>query len=546
MRLYGLYINILLFVIIATLAITPSFAADKAVKKETANAESQTKDQAKDRTAPKLLIPQLSKKTKDDTPLYKAEKLLNDEELSSKLALALARDEMEGIVLGLHVVDAITGEEYIGINSMKPLVPASNVKILSTAAALKHLGSDYKFETGFFSLTEIDKNGLLDGDLIVVGGGNPMLPQSEMSKMVLGLYALGLRKINGNIIIDDTFFDDQRPGPGWEEDDTDNSYQAPMGAFSFNYNSLTIFVQPGASNKPPLVSILPKSSYYTLENTATTTDYKNTELLVHTPKAGNRNKVTIKGNINRKAKRRVFKLKIDNPPLFAGISLKDTLEREGIEVSGSVELGDNSEETKLIWTHKSKRLSEVVNKINGYSNNHAAEQVMKTLGAELYEPPGTWDKGLKAVKEFIRDELGFDDNEYTLANASGLASVNFIPPAIFTKLLQKMIRDPYVGPEFVTSLAVAGQSGTMDESFTELIDYDMLRAKTGSMEQVIALSGYLSTRSGRTLAISFIMNECRGHNRLKLLRIQEEIVYLLTSYSPDADVLKKNKINKEN
>lgn len=479
-----------------------------------------------------LLIPEIKTVTGDNVPFFEPGELLSGEELRSKLAVSLAREELEGVVLGLHVKDAVSKKEYIDINSSKPLVPASNVKILTTAAALFYLGVDYRFKTGFYSEAEIDLNGSLKGDLIVYGSGDPMLTQAEMTRMVNGLYKLGLRKIEGDIIIDESYFEKAGPGPGWEEDDTDNSYQSPMGAFSFNYNKVAVYVVPGKINSTPMVSILPKSSYYRLSNTAVTTEYQNTNLVVHTPLDGDKNKITVEGNINTKASRRVFNLKIDNPAMFAGMSLKDTFQREDIVVTGKIKTGKKTENASLVYTHKSKRLSDIVNKINRDSNNHATEQVLLILGAELYGAPANWEKGLKAVKQFIKNELGFDESKYTINNGSGLASVNFVPAEIFTALLIMMMRNPYIGPEFVGSLAIAKHSGTLDESFTRLKKQDFIRAKTGSMEQVIALSGYLSTRSGHTLVISFIMNECRGHNRLKLLKIQEEIIYLLMSYAP--------------
>lgn len=482
---------------------------------------------------PRLLIPELQEKPGPDTPLFKGGGALNNEMLGQALARALARPEMEGIRVGLHVVDAISGEEIISRNADETFVPASNVKLITTAMALKLLGPSYRFETELLSTAKIDGKGSLEGDLVIRGGGDPYLGPEQLAGFADELHSHGLRHISGNILIDEGYFDDKREGAGWEQDDTDNSYQAPMGAMSVNFNSITIYISPGALNAPPLVSILPQSSYLKIDNKALTTDVGRTLLIVHTPRSGEGNTLKIGGRIHPEASRRVFWRKIDNPPLFAGMTLRDAFDRAGIITDGTVKIGSAPKEAVRLFAYHSPPLWRIVTMINKISNNHATEQIVKSMGAVKKGSPGSWDKGLAVLRELILEQLEYKADTYVLNNGSGLGDVNRIPPRLFTRLLTRMLRDPDSGPEFVASLAIAGRDGTLLEYFNGGGEADLLRAKTGSLEQVIALSGYLMTRAGQTLALSLIMNECRGHNRLRLLDIQKEFVIMLANFAPN-------------
>ena len=466
-----------------------------------------------------------------DHPLYEGDAALDDQSLKDRLSLALARPEMDGVKVGLHVIGAHDGKVLIDINGGESMNPASNQKLLTTAVALKRLGPGYTFKTRFLAKAPIGMDGVLNGSLYIAGGGDPWLVIEQLYKIGAELYARGLRKIKGDIIIDDGFFDQLREPPGWEQDDTDNAYQAPTGALSANFNAVSVYVAPGEAGKAAKVTVLPMTRYISVENSAVTVERRRTRLTVHSLKDKDKNKVSVEGRINTKANRRVFHLKIDNPPLFAGWAIHDALKQIGIKTTGYVKIGCAPDDLEEIHTFHSPPLSRLAAYINKYSNNHMAEQTLKTIGAEIGES-GSLEEGLAVLREFIEGELGYPADAYTVRNGSGLGDVNSVSPELLTRVLAYMDNDRRLGPDYLATMAVAGRDGTLSSLFTGDNVTEMFRGKTGSLEQVIALSGYLVTAGERRLAVSLIFNECRGHEWRRLKEIQQEIIRILASWDP--------------
>ncbi len=455
---------------------------------------------------------------------------LDDRDLAARISQTLGRPGLDGLRIGLHVQDIDNGEVWIDHHGDTPLNPASNMKLITTATALSALGPDFRFKTEFRAAAPLDTNGVLHGDLSIVGFGNPWMVVEELYRLAAELHAIGLRRIEGDILIDDRYFDAVREGPGWEQDDTDNAYQAPMGALSANFNSIAVYILPGEEGQPARVSLLPLSRYAPIENSAVTENGRRTRLIVHSVKTDTGNKITVEGHIHPKASRRVFFLKADNPPLYAGWAIHDALKQLGITCTGYVKSRPASSDAKPFFTFRSPRLPFIIGKINKHSNNHMAEQLIKTMGAEIHGVPGSWEKGIDVVQTFLQTTIGVSPDAYVMRNGSGLGDVNQIPPALFTRLLAHMANDPELGPDFISAQAVAGRDGTLRKRFQDTDVANRLRGKTGSLEQVMALSGYLYTRDGRRLAVSILFNDCLGKNRLELKQVQDEIILLLANH----------------
>ncbi|RJO64111.1 MAG: D-alanyl-D-alanine carboxypeptidase/D-alanyl-D-alanine-endopeptidase [Myxococcales bacterium] len=467
-----------------------------------------------------------------DLPFYESGQPLDDKLLAGKLSASLSRPELEKVRFGLHAIDLSTDEPLVEVGGRTMLNPASNQKVLTTAVALLKLGPEYRFATEIRSLAQPTAEGALKGDLYLVGGGDPWMVVEQVYRLAAELYAVGLRKIEGDLVVDQSFFDDVYQGPGWEQDDSNAAYQAPMGALSVNFNTIAVYVTPAANGQPPAVGVLPLSPYLKIDNTAVTSEHARSAVIVDAPKDGDKNKLVVTGTIHPKSGRRIFFVKIDNPPLFAGWAIHDALKKVGIEVKGKVVVRKAPESSEVLYKFLSPPLATLISLVNKYSNNHMAEQILKTVGAETRGAPGTWDKGLQTMHEVIEQELAFPANGYVLKNGSGLGDVNQIPPELLTRMLSRMYHDPQVGPEYMTSMAVAGRDGTLRSNYRDEALRGKLRAKTGTLEQVIALSGYLLTRSGRMLAVSLVFNDCLGKDRWRLRRIQEEVFALLADWDP--------------
>lgn len=454
----------------------------------------------------------------------------------ARLREILTRLNEKGITVGLQVLELEEGRSLFSHEPLRPLVPASNVKLASTAAALHALGPGYRFTTRLLRRGSLGPDGVLAGDLVVVGGGDPMLSSERLTMLAESLKTRGLSRVRGDLVVDDSFFTQTRQGPGWDEDDSDHYYQAPMGAFSAHYNSVWVHVLPGRPGAPVRVVTIPESSYLEIENMAVTREDTRGRLTVHTPPLGERNAVRVEGDMRPGSPRRAFYLKIDNPPLYAGMSLRDTLARHGVKIDGKVRTGLRESGDRLLLSFRSPPLAQVATLINKSSNNHAAEQLILTLAAERGPQPD-WEGGMEQVRGFLHETLGLSPEGVTLKNGSGLGMINRAPADFFARLLFRVAAMSRFGPEFVASLAIAGNDGTLSGQFKEKDREQelLMRGKTGTLMDVLALSGYLERTDGLRLAVSLIFNGCSGHNRLELRAEQERILRLLAGQAPPED-----------
>ena len=456
-----------------------------------------------------------------------------DVRLDKAIRRILHAPELRNALAGVHVRSMADGRMLFGRNEARLFNPASNMKILTTAAALWYLGASYRFRTTCWRDENL-RAGVLHGNLYVKGHGDPMLTTEELFGFVNEIALTGIREIRGDLVVDDTFFDRVREGPGWEQETGDHAYAAPVGALSVNFNTFELYIRPGAHPGAPLeVSMWPEvpslevtSSGYTRGRRSRTRVWVGT-----TRQPDDRVRITIRGAmaVDHQAGR-VVRRRVHDPTRYAGEMIHSLLEMRGVDVKGTVRAGVVDEAVAIpVGTRWSKSLAEIVSILNKYSNNFMAEQLLKTLGAEMYEQPGSWALGNRAIAGFLRD-IGIDDAKVVLGNGSGLNDANRITPEQVTRVLQAMYDRFEVRPEFVASLAVAGSSGTITRRFEDSPAEARLRAKTGSLRGVSALSGYVVTRDGQVLAFSVMMNDYEGRART-MWRIQDEIGVALAQFS---------------
>ncbi len=452
--------------------------------------------------------------------------------LQEELSEIMKAPELKNAFTGVHVRSFKGDRTLFSRNSSKLFNPASNQKLLTTAAALWNLGPNYHFKTVARRDRKM-RNGVVEGNLYIKGYGDPTLTTENLFGFVNDIAMHGIKKINGHVIIDDTFFDQVTEGPGWEQERSDHAYAAPMSALAVNFGTFVVRVQPGERMGdaarvvmwPQVKSIKVASSAFTRAPGSRTRIWVGT-----TKRPGQNIEVTVRGAIalnnhyGKKVRRRVYA-----PSRYAGEMIKEMLQMRGIRIRGRVKRGTMPKRgTVHVAAHWSQTLATIVSTLNKYSNNFTAEQILKTLGAEMYEAPGTWDKGNRAIKEFLTS-IGIEDGTFVLGNGSGLNDVNRVTPEQITLLLKTMYDRFEVRPEFVSSLAVAGNSGTIVGRFENSPADSRLRAKTGSLTGVSALSGYVVTKNDEILAFSVMMNDYPGRART-MWRIQDRIGIALARY----------------
>ncbi|MBL9041055.1 MAG: D-alanyl-D-alanine carboxypeptidase/D-alanyl-D-alanine-endopeptidase [Myxococcales bacterium] len=446
--------------------------------------------------------------------------------------------------IGIAVLDLDSGQLLYGKNADLQINIASNVKLFTTAAALTLLGPEYRYKTVLYGdRDKTDKPGEWK-NLYLRGYGDPWLSTEDLWKLTNELTVRGVKRVKGDIVIDDTFFDEQRVGPAFEQKNQDSAYRAPQGAVSLNNNAITVRVLPAlVEGQPARVIVDPGSAYIALTNEARTVGNGRTSLIVEASEEKDavpgreRTMVRVRGTIRTSESSGIdFHKRVAHPDLYAGATLIDLLSKRGIQVVGKVSRGTAPPTAQLLDTHHSQPLGVLVRDINKRSNNFTAEQVLKTLGADSSGKPGSWQKGIQAVSRYL-ETLGILPGRYQMVNGSGLFDSNRFSATQVVTLLRAAYRDFRIAADFVASLAVAGADGTIAHRLGGTPADRYVRAKTGTLNGISCLSGYAGTPLSSQqpirppLAFSILVNdvdEAGGTGTAK--RLQDAIVETLVAF----------------
>ena len=433
--------------------------------------------------------------------------------------------------VGINVVSVTTGEVLYDAGADKLYHPASTMKLLTAAAALVRLKPNYRFHTTLYA--EGFKGGHVRGNVYLKGRGDPLFAIEDLAKMVEALAQSGVKEIDGDIVVDDTYFDDVPKGKGWMWDDGPiGGYYSHQSALTVNRNGVTVTVSPGAEIGGPVnVRLDPSTAYVEVLNDAVTVGASESgSLLVERQtKPVPANVLTIRGfvPVSQEAIRR--RVDIVNPALFCGTLFREALARNGISVQGVVRQGVVPDGASEIAVHTSLPLSLIVRKMNKRSDNLIAELLLKTLGAEVVGAVGTSQKGLRVINEFL-SETGIATTQSRLADGSGVSRYNLLSASMLTNLLVRMFQDFSVMPEYVMSLPIAGVDGTLSWRMKDSGAAGVLRAKTGTMRGVTTLAGYAMTVDGEIIAFAMLMSHYVGSSNPRRA-LQDKIGKILTRFS---------------
>lgn len=430
---------------------------------------------------------------------------------------------------GIEVVSLKDGKDLYQRNEDKQFMPASTVKLITAMVALKELGPNYKFKTEFYTKGEI-KDGVIDGDLYVKGYGNPYMVSEQLWFIAKELHKKGIKEINGNIIADDSYFDSKKHSPGWYEetsrDDRSKAYSAPNGALSFNFNTIEVHVKSGEKAlDEPIITLDPEVKYLEVINQAQTYPrYNNIEVLRE--KREGKDVIVIYGGI-KLGKEKVSRVNVSEPAEYFMTVFKEFLKKEGVSVKGFLEKGFVTEQAELIFTHESKPLSSIIKDLCKYSNNFVADQIVKTLDAELNQKQGSLEGGVEILKNYL-DRLGLKGHE--LVDGSGYSIKNKLTPNQVIKILEEAYSDFEIFPEFIAAQSIAGLDGSLQDRLNAISGE--ARAKTGTLGDtgVSNLSGYVKTKDNDVLAFSILM-QSRDLKIWQMRDLQDEIIEKLADYS---------------
>ncbi len=423
----------------------------------------------------------------------------------------LERPPLKGAHVGLEVVSLEDGQVVYARAADELLNPASNTKLVTSAAALLRLGPEFRFTT------EVRSDGRLPNgkvkNLYVKGGGDPTLNTERLQGLVADLFHRGVRGVQGDLVLDDSYFDAEAWGPGWEQEGSDKSFAAPVSALSLNHNSVGVYVWPADKRGGrPRVELEPESPYLTVESRVTTVrGGGRRRVVVHTRQDGDRTRVVVRGRMPAGRNGVVVYRRVYDATLYFGETLKSLLAQRGIKVTGKVRRGTAGEGAALVASYDSPELADMVRDMNKVSSNFMAEMLLKALGAEVRGAPGTWAKGVEVAQELL-GELGLLRGSYVLKNGSGLNDTNRFSAHQLAALLGAVWKRFPVAAEFISSLGIAGRDGTLRLRMEGTDAAGRLRAKTGTLDHVTALSGYVQSVGGERFAFSILVNGWEGRS----------------------------------
>ena len=388
-------------------------------------------------------------------------------------------------------------------------IPASGAKLLTTSAALLLLPADTRWVTAVHGV--IGPAGAVEGPLRLVGGGDPKLMPGHLDGLAERLKAAGVASVPGGLVVDASRYDADTLPPAYDQKDTDAGYRPSIGAAASNFGAVRVHTRPGAKrSKPPRVEIEPATAAVEVVNQARTVQGKARQLRVAgEPRQDGRLRVRVTGTIGGKARADSERKRVADGDLLSGWLLLEALQRRGVAVAGPprvARVAASADPGPELARIESADLASTIADINTWSNNFMAETLLKELGHVEGAGPATWDRAVERATGALT-ALGLPPEGFRLVNGSGLYVATHVAPATMTLLLARLAADPARGPPLADSLAVAGSSGTLARRLRGKRTRGKVRAKTGTLDEVISLSGHLTTRTGRRLAFCILIND---------------------------------------
>jgi D-alanyl-D-alanine carboxypeptidase/D-alanyl-D-alanine-endopeptidase (penicillin-binding protein 4) len=448
---------------------------------------------------------------------------------SSRVDVALSNPAASKGEWGLLIADAATGETLYALNEDKYFVPASNMKLFSTALALSKLGIDYKFQTTLETRGTISEDGTLSGDLFLVGRGDPNLsnrkfpfnlkeefdgpPEKVLAELADKLVAKGVKQIKGDVVGDDSYFPREPYPDGWEIGDMVWEYGAAISAIVLDDNTATLTLTPGIlAGDAVKADIAPATPDFYVENDVVTSAAEVKSDITLTREPGTQ-LVVVRGTLPANSAPRKLTLGVHEPALHAVAVLQKLLTDRGVKITGNpraVHVPETPAHTTpraVLAEHISIPLGDSVKLINKISQNLHTEMLLRTAARQS----GLWAKPEDLMKfpvDFYA-AAGIAPDDVIQTDGSGLSRHDLVTPRALVALLKYAQTQPWFSAYFA-SLPVAGVDGTLEDRMRDTIAAGRIHAKTGSVEHVRTRSGFAETPGGRTLIFSFLSNNQGG------------------------------------
>jgi D-alanyl-D-alanine carboxypeptidase/D-alanyl-D-alanine-endopeptidase (penicillin-binding protein 4) len=440
--------------------------------------------------------------------------------LQQDVEALVRRTDLGDARIGVSIVDTATGATLVRLNDDDAFIPASNLKLLTTGAALHTLGHDFRFETKLLrrgdQLVVLGSGDPAFGDpdllnLMTMGDGQPMGVEALLGVWVQAVQHEGMESVS-SLIIDDRVFDRQFVHPTWPTDQLNRTYCAQVSGLSFHLNILTFYPKPSSGQRPIIGASTPAAPWLTIRNRASSqTEPGKSDTVWIARKLGG-NDLTFYGNVKHPYRTPRLHVTIDDPPAFFAKLLADRLDDAGVTVEAARSALPQDPEPDgdpigpIIYTP----IETVITRCNRDSENLYAEALLKRMGFQLTGQPGSWLNGSSIIRHAVHERL--DDpsisTRLVIADGSGLSRDNRITPHLMTAWLHSLNEDDQLRDMFIESLSVGGANGTLRKRFrSNDMNGAVVQAKSGYINNVSCLSGFVTTPDGRRCCFSVLVND---------------------------------------
>lgn len=425
------------------------------------------------------------------------------------VAQEMSAERLPSSTVSFAVVDVESGRVVASLNPETPRSPASTIKVVTTFAALDSLGPAYTWHTQALASGEF-ADGVLSGDLILKGGGDPYMTLDRWWSFVRALRARGLKSIHGDIVVDDTAFALAPEDPAAFDGRPHEAYNAQPNALMVNFQSVEFTLVPNAATRTIGIVATPAPVNLAIENRIGFASGRcagaaaRVGFEVPTPEW---DRVVFSGLLSRACAERSITRVLLQPQTYAFGTFVQLWRELGGDFDGKLRIAAAPAAAQVLLNFDSLTLAEVIRLTNKFSNNLMARHLLLTLGADRYGVPATVEKGARALGDWSR-ERGLSLADIDIDNGSGLSRATRISALQMAAVLRTAYRSRFA-PEFVTSLPLAGIDGTL-RSRMHGTAAGSVRLKTGHLDGVTAVAGYVTTPAGKTYVLVSFVNDLRG------------------------------------
>lgn len=435
-------------------------------------------------------------------------------------------------LIAIDIFDLTVSIPLYKKNEKLLLRPASNMKLLTSAAALINLGEYYSFRTDLYHIGVID-DGTLYGDIYVVGGFDPDFTVADLDSLVGVIKSLSIKNVTGGINGDVSKKDSLYWGKGWMWDDDPEPSAPYLSSLNINKNSIGVLVEADKAGMPAKVTLIPETGFVSVENNSVTvSENESNNFLITRDWVGGKNRIIINGEVRKSSivdtSEQMSVLNLLNPENYFLTLLKEHIEKENIYIEEEIDLQRLPANSIYLATIY-RSIDTVISVLNKDSDNLNGEMLIYAMAYKDSGAPASAEDGLAAVKRLI-DSVGYNSDDFSVADGSGVSHYNLVSAELLLEVLKYMYyQKKDLFSSFYSSLAIAGFDGTLKNRMKNTSAENKVRAKTGTLNGVSNLSGYVTAKNGHLLAFSImIQNFVEEYSRAR--SFQNKICELLAEY----------------